>query len=225
MLTSLGIKYNTDKVSHRFLEHYEKHFHDFKKDKFNLLEIGVFFGSSIKMWDEYFVNANIYGVDTFEGKQGNGNIFPNADKYYKEWECSSQDKIHLVKLDQSSKSQLENYKNTCINENLNFKIILDDGSHLMYDQQISFYNLFPLVEPGGYYVIEDIHTSEQSGYDVNEHNSTKQIFLDIKNNNVPFKSPYITEEEECNKLSNDIDTIELCYNSPNSQILIIKKKV
>ena len=28
--------------------------------------------------------------------------------------------------------------------------------------------------------------------------------MDIKNNNVPFKSPYITEEEECNKLSNDI---------------------
>ena len=36
-------------------------------------------------------------------------------------------------------------------------MILDDGSHLVPHQYISWGTLFPYVKSGGYYIIEDLH--------------------------------------------------------------------
>jgi hypothetical protein len=41
-----------------------------------------------------------------------------------------------------------------------FEIILDDGGHKMHEQQLALGYLFPLVSEGGYFVIEDIHSSK-----------------------------------------------------------------
>ena len=46
-----------------------------------------------------------------------------------------------------------------------FDVIIEDGSHLYRDQLLNMAQLLPLVAPGGTYVIEDIHTSLQHGYD------------------------------------------------------------
>ena len=43
------------------------------------------------------------------------------------------------------------------NSNIKFQVIIDDGSHLMYDQQITFIK-FELLEPNGYYRIFYIRT-------------------------------------------------------------------
>ena len=222
-LTIIGKKYNTDKVGHGFTNIYDDLFSNFKNDSFNLLEIGVFFGSSIKMWNEYFKNAIIYGADTFKGIQGNGNKFNNANKYYNEWLQNKPSNIILEILDQSSENELANFSNKYINTK--FKIIIDDGSHLMKDQQLTFFFLFDLLESGGIYVIEDIHSSEQHGYDVEKDgsNSTKKIFLDILNGK-KFISKYIEDINKCNSLTNNIKHIELKFINKNSQTLIIYKK-
>ena len=47
---------------------YESILSKYKNDSFNFLEVGVFFGSSINMWSQYFKNATIYGDDSFKGK-------------------------------------------------------------------------------------------------------------------------------------------------------------
>lgn len=222
-LTNIGKKYNTDKVGHGFTNIYDDLFSNFKNDSFNLLEIGVFFGSSIKMWNEYFKNAIIYGADTFKGIQGNGNKFNNSNKYYNEWLQNKPSNIILEILDQSSENELANFSNKYINTK--FKIIIDDGSHLMKDQQLTFFFLFDLLESGGIYVIEDIHSSEQYGYDVEKDgsNSTKKIFLDILNGK-KFISKYIEDINKCNSLTNNIKHIELKFINKNSQTLIIYKK-
>ena len=36
-------------------------------------------------------------------------------------------------------------------------MIIDDASHASYDQQLGFAKLFEAVEPGGFYVLEDLH--------------------------------------------------------------------
>jgi hypothetical protein len=59
-LNELAGKYGTDKSSHGFIGKYEELFQSFKNDELNFLEIGVFMGSSIKMWDEYFTNGKIF---------------------------------------------------------------------------------------------------------------------------------------------------------------------
>jgi hypothetical protein len=38
-------------------------------------------------------------------------------------------------------------------------IVLDDGSHVARHQRASFEVLFPLLEVGGLYVVEDLHTA------------------------------------------------------------------
>lgn len=222
-LSDIGKKYNTDKVGHGFTYIYDDLFSKYKNDSFNLLEIGVFFGSSIKMWNEYFKNAIIYGADTFKGIQGNGNIFNNPKQYYNDWLQNKPNNIILDILDQSSENELADFSNKYINTK--FKIIIDDGSHLMKDQQLTFFFLFDLVEPGGMFIIEDIHTSEQSGYDVKEDgsNSTKKIFLDILIGK-KFISEYVEDIDKCNSLTNNIKHIELKFVNKNSQTLIIYKK-
>ena len=224
-LTDIGRKYGTDKVTHHFTEYYDRIFSGMREQKFNLLEIGVFFGSSVKMWNEYFQKATIYGADTFEGKQGNGRVFENPEKYYKEWESQRPNRVELVKLDQSSKVEMQKFVDYCKNLNIRFKIIIDDGSHLMHDQQITFFYLWELLEDGGIFIMEDIHTSEQHKYDLNKErtNSTKKLFMSMKNENKPFRSVYIDNIDRCNEITREVKTIDLHYVSSSSQTMMIQK--
>ena len=117
-----------------YFEVYDKHFRAIRERKLNILEIGVQYGGSVEMWAKYFPYAHITGVD----------IDPMC-------------KIHAgarvsIKIgDQSDRAFLSQFKN--------YDIIIDDGGHTMSQQQISFEVLFPLLNPGGIYVIEDLHTS------------------------------------------------------------------
>jgi hypothetical protein len=227
VLKNLAIKHGTDKYQHGFIDVYEPLMVTHKDEIFNFLEIGVFFGSSIEMWNEYFTNAKIFGIDTFEGNQGNGTKFANSSKYYDEWKNKNLSKIQLHKYDQSSENDLESFVSYCKKENLKFKIILDDGSHVMRDQQITFEILFDLVEDGGYFIIEDSHSSDQYPYYgiLNDFsNTTKKVFDDYKLTN-KINSVYTINKERVSKIENKIFSVEniVCKNA-QSQTMIIKKK-
>lgn len=59
-----GIKYKTDKVTHHgYHRFYDYFLNPIKNHKMNILEIGVDDLRSLKMWLDFFPNANIYGVD------------------------------------------------------------------------------------------------------------------------------------------------------------------
>src|SRR5215207_9797134 len=64
-LDSLGLKYQTDKASsfHNYLVHYDELLESMRQEHIDILEIGVYAGSSIRMWHEYFPAARIVGVD------------------------------------------------------------------------------------------------------------------------------------------------------------------
>ena len=83
-LTEIGIKYGTDKVRHGYTEIYNKILDKYRLDNFNFLEIGVFYGSSIKMWNEYFTNAQIYAADYYRGINGNKHTFDDPTRFIKE---------------------------------------------------------------------------------------------------------------------------------------------
>ena len=228
-LSELARKFGTDKLSHGYCDTYETVLQPFKDNSFNFLEIGVFFGSSIKMWSNYFKNATIYGADTFEGKQGNGNIFDNADNFFNEVTNNKDNykNVELVKLDQSNEEELKLFVQDCNNKNIKFKVILDDGSHLMRDQQISFFYLFDLLEDGGIFIMEDIHSSQDyPGYDVLEDfsNTTRNIFLKMKDNSENFRSIYINDLNKCDEISQQILKIDNYFQNVDSQFSIIYKK-
>jgi len=131
-LQTLGEKYGTDKATkHSYLPVYEKYLAEMREDGFNLLELGVKSGASLQMWKEYFPNAKIYGVDVVP-------IPPIED-------CT------IYQFHQADRDAIER---TFKNEQ--FRIIVDDASHLISDQILSVCFLWPKLEKGGYYFIEDV---------------------------------------------------------------------
>ena len=120
---------------------YEKHFSKFKNSStpITVLEIGVFQGGSLQMWQKYFgPNATIVGIDIYE----------DCKKFEKEnikIRIGSQaDKIFLKEL---------------TNEFPQIDVLIDDGSHKVLHQIITFEYLFKFIKLGGVYLVEDTHTS------------------------------------------------------------------
>ena len=139
-LDELAIKYGTDKgpEDHTYTDRYSLYLEQYRDIEFNLLEIGVFNGASIKMWKEYFPKANIVALD----------IDPKCKQY-------EEDRITIHTGDQTDVKFL----NDVFNQYGHFEIILDDGGHSWKQQIISFETLFPLLTSGGMYLVEDLHTS------------------------------------------------------------------
>jgi len=132
---------------------YEKHFRPFVDKKIKVLEIGIWQGGSLKMWKEYFgENAEIVGID----------INPKTKKFEEE-------RIEIYIGDQADRSFLNNL----IQKKGGFDIIIDDGGHYMNQQITSFKELYPILNEGGVYLCEDLHTSYWSNFDggLNEPNT------------------------------------------------------
>ena len=57
-------EYSTDKnTTHSYIESYEKLFETYKDNKINLLEIGSHNGGSLRLWNDYFSDATIIGLE------------------------------------------------------------------------------------------------------------------------------------------------------------------
>jgi len=161
-LNDINQKYGSDKgLGHNYLEFYENLFEFKRYDKLNVLEIGVLFGNSLKLWSDYFENSSIYGLDDFSQKNGeefynhktvNVNDIKNS--------LSSYNRIFLV---------IENCGNeTSINEIFNdkkFDLIIDDANHNI-EQQKNNYKLFhKFLKDDGLYICEDV-ASNDYGIDI-----------------------------------------------------------
>lgn len=83
-------------------------------------------------------------------------------------------------------------------DNIQFDIIIDDASHDVAHQQITFGKFFKILRPGGLYVIEDMGSSFfKEEVDLYGYKQTKEK---IENNTVkfltnrPLRSPWISSE-------------------------------
>lgn len=124
---------------HHYFDIYETYFSKFRNRKINFLEIGVFQGGSLQMWENYFSSdSKIYGID----------INPLCKKF-------ERDNIKILIGSQSDKEFLK----SIVSELPKFDIILDDGGHTMEQQIVSFEILFDHLNDGGFYLCEDTHTS------------------------------------------------------------------
>lgn len=143
-LKEIILRYGTDKTLNGYTDKYEEVFTPFRFDKMNILEVGIANeqsmyiknyqpAASLKTWRDYFINSMIYGVD----------INPNTKIKDERIECFIFDSTDSTKV---SEFLID----------LKFKIIIDDGSHDMFDQIKTFDNLYPKLEKGGLYIIEDI---------------------------------------------------------------------
>lgn len=209
-LTAMADRYGTDKGTqgHNYTRAYELYFSPIRQKARKVFEIGVWKGASLRMWRDYFPNAKIYGIDIADTSSVNSQ------------------RISTFVADQANRKQLKAFIDKAGGD---FDIILDDGGHRMEQQQISFGYLFSYVKPGGYYVIEDVHTSIyaifRDGYGATptgERTTLAMIDNFVRTGNV--ESPYMTPEEKKYLTSNVASADLMSQNKGHSVACIFKKR-
>ena len=123
-------------------------------------------------------------------------------------------------VDSSSRNSLS--KNLLSKKN-NFDIIIEDASHMLKDQILSLFMLFPLLKSGGLFIVEELDFPEtRDDMKINQTKpDLKQILKNILNN-LDFNSIYISDEEKKYFLENFL-SIEIKKGNFN-EIAIIKKR-
>lgn len=203
----------TDKCNgkHGFVEIYEERFAPLRKQPIRFFEIGILNGVSHLMWRTYFRNAEIFGID----------LRDYSDK-------SKGSGIMTFVADQANREDLQRFIEASGGK---FDVILDDGGHAMDHQQISLGYLFPHVNSGGMFIIEDVHTSlpdyySREDFNVNESESnTTLLMIEYFIRTGKIRSEFMTEKEAA-YLTENIERIELHYmhNDKHSIMCIIHKK-
>ena len=121
---------------HNYTPAYHAMFGDRRESVRRVLEVGVNAGCSLRMWEEYFPNAKIVGLDIRR------EVLFTAGRV----EC------HYA--DQGSRQSL--LAAVAAAGGGPFDLIIDDGSHEDAHQIVTAETLMPLLPPGGALVIEDI---------------------------------------------------------------------
>ena len=114
-------------------------------------------------------------------------------------------------------------------------LIIDDASHNMDDQQKALSYFFKNISPGGYYIIEDLHTStlqytndNNFNRNTDSSNTTLKMLMNYLETG-KIKSIYM-DIEDCNYLENYIEECfvyrksQLSGNKKASMSVILKKK-
>lgn len=187
-LCEIGRQYDTDKSAfrnnvtkyrhcHPYSLFYDSLFSRRRHDKLNIAEIGLLHGSSVLMWRDYFLNANIYCLEYYD------ELIRNFKNNF------NTDRIHLSTIDVTNNI---NIKEAFNNINEQFDIIIDDSTHQFEDQIRIIENAYKHLKPGGLFIIENIFKS----YDESDYiNRLKPILNDN------FQDYYFIELDHINRCS------------------------
>lgn len=134
----------TDKNTiHSYLPLYQKLLINKKETAKNVLEVGIYNGGSIKLWSDFFKNANVYGLDirhsndVWEGIKNKKNIIlhTSSDAYNNEFFIT-----HFL------------------NKNIKCDFMLDDGPHTLESMK-KFIKLYSqIMTDDGILIIEDVQS-------------------------------------------------------------------
>jgi len=166
LLTTIANKHTTDKgtihyEAHGYTEIYGEYILD--NEKSTLLEIGIWHGDSIRMWNEYNPNLDIHAID----------IDPNIILY-----LTGTENFKLYLGNQSDEAFLNNILETT--NNIDF--VIDDGSHNHDDILNSFRIIFPKLNSGAIYFIEDLHAGHAE-----KDRLISNLILEISNKNITLQ--------------------------------------
>jgi hypothetical protein len=133
-----------DKWAHYF-PIYSRHFAPYRGRPVRILEIGIYRGGSLDMWQWYFGDqVTLVGVDIDEDAR------------------AASDPRHVVEIGDQTDAD---FLRRVAEQHGPFDIIIDDGGHEMQQQIVTTETLFPLLADGGVFLVEDTHTSYWESYE------------------------------------------------------------
>jgi hypothetical protein len=125
---SILLNYPSDKdTSHNYLPVYQQEFD--KIEDIKILEIGVCFGGSLVLWNGFFINSEIHGIDNVKY---NDNPIPGT--------------MHWGNYEDVSSEFEDNY----------FDYIVNDSKHHAKEQIDAFRIYYSKLKSGGKFFMEDI---------------------------------------------------------------------
>jgi hypothetical protein len=125
-------------TAHSYIDEYDRLLTPYRNNSI-VLEIGLCMGESLLMWEEFFINSKIFGVDITS--QFLGKLI--------------EDQTHNIIISDATKVDVLDYF-----KNETFDVIIDDGSHQLQDQ-INTFNIFKdKMNSGGIFIIEDVEMIE-----------------------------------------------------------------
>jgi hypothetical protein len=143
MLDLIGRQTGTDKSSlhHNYLHYYEQHLTEYRHEEITFIEAGIGGyqykdrgGQSLRMWREWFTKAKVVGFDLYDKS---GLNIPGTAIY----QGSQDDAPFLTRLIEKVGAPT---------------IFIDDASHICDLTVKTFEIVFPLLQPGGWYDLEDV---------------------------------------------------------------------
>lgn len=157
-LDELAIQFKTDKSSkvHNYCKRYDIHVSPFRNDPITLVEIGVKNGASLKMWEAYFPNAQIIGVDINE-------------------DCKrfAGGRISILVGDQAD----EGFWIDFLEDHPTIHIVIDDGGHTSEQQQITMDVLYPHTKL--FYCVEDLQVAHIRRFTNEDYALTTEVLADV----------------------------------------------
>lgn len=151
-LCAIAKKHMTDKGEHHgYTPVYHGVLDERRNDIKRVLEVGIGyknatynaywpFGASLRMWEEWLPNAEIFGMDIHP------EVFINEGRIKSSW------------TDQSSSIHLIDSINKIGGK---FDLIVDDGSHILEHQILTAHCYLPYLAEGGMFIIEDVNKDPQ----------------------------------------------------------------
>lgn len=189
-LNYLGMNYHTDKAFyHKFCDFYEA---NLPKDVKTVWEVGVLDGASLNMWAEYYPNAEIVGFD-----------IEDKSKLKLLTNCKTE------LLDQGNLAMLKK-----LGERKGVDLIVDDGSHLINHQIMTFESLFSSLRSGGKYILEDLHTSTPffPGYNYTNGKGALEYLYNLMQGYLPTGYP---GQYRTNEIGPEIESVIMLSNFRN----------
>ncbi len=150
-LRKLYREHKVGKVSSKWSSYfpiYDKWFAPYREQPIKMLEIGVQNGGSLEMWARYFKQA-----ETIVGCDVNPAV---SNLVYQD---------PRVKVVVGVASQQPAFDVINAHGAGGFDLIIDDGSHRSIDTISNFLMFFPMLKPGGLFVIEDMHCAYWPEYE------------------------------------------------------------
>lgn len=149
---------STDKYDHGYMPLYESLFEPFRFEGIRIMEIGFAKGRGARTLAEYFPRAAIHCLDyQHTDLSGHRDMIPE----------DLRERIFLWKGDQGKIADLREVysaiQRSSKSPEVKFRLVIDDGCHNPEYQIVSFNFFWQHLEPGGYYIIEDMHPGYKDG--------------------------------------------------------------